>query len=43
LEGPPKVLQHLNEVQLVEGETIILKAVIAGNPFPRVRIFFLFK
>ncbi len=36
--GPPKILKGLKNEQVNEGETIILKALISGNPHPRVKL-----
>ena len=34
---PPKILRGLKSEQVQEDETIILKALVNGNPFPRVK------
>lgn len=38
---PAKILKGLKNEQFKEGETIVLKALIAGNPYPRVSFIFL--
>lgn len=41
LPAPSKILRGLKNEQVNEGETIVLKALIFGNPFPRVLILLL--
>lgn len=36
LPAPAKILRGLKNEQVNEGEIIVLRAIITGNPFPRV-------
>jgi hypothetical protein len=42
IQGPPKIMKGLHNDQVKEGEVLILKALVLGNPFPRVFFNFIF-